>query len=127
MAVPVFFTLIVTVIVFVGGLTRMYDTDIRLAIGVMLILFNIVTFVLFGMDKCCAMNEGCRVAEVVLFYMTFYGSPVGALLGMFCFHHKTSKREFKCVFFPLVFLNLLWVFVYFIATARKSLSAAYSE
>ena len=106
---------------------RLYDTDIRLAIGMMLILFNILTFILFGMDKCCAMNEGCRVGEVVLLYMTFYGSPVGAILGMFCFHHKTSKQGFKCYVFPLVIFNLLWVFVYFLATARTSLSAAYKE
>jgi len=127
MMIPVLLTVTATVIVFVGGLRRTYDTDIRLAIGMMLIVFNLVTFVLFAFDKFSAITKHSRVAEVVLFYMTFYGSPVGALLGMFCFNHKTSKGRFKVYVFPLMIFNMLWVFVYFMATARTSLSAAFSE
>jgi len=125
MILPLMITLIGTIIVFVGGLTRLYKTDIRLAIGIMLIFFNIITFFVFGLDKCCARNEGSRVAEMVLFYMTFFGSPVGAVLGMLFFRHKTAKREFICVIVLLCFFNLLWLFVYFVATAKTSLSAAY--
>lgn len=126
MVSPVLLTLLATLIVFVGGVTRIYHTDVRIAIALMVVLFNVATFLLFGLDKCCAKkNSRTRIAELVLYYMTFFGSPIGALLGMLCFRHKTAKREFLCYIIPLFIFNFFWVFVYFIATARKSLSSAF--
>lgn len=126
MIFPLSITLIATLLVFVGGVTRLYKTDIRIAIIIMVVMFNLLTFFLFGLDKCCAKNEGSRVAEVVLFYMAFFGSPIGAALGITIFNHKRSKKEFLMIIIPLCFVNMLWLFLYFILTARKSLSAAYN-
>ena len=123
---PILTTLIITIFVFVGGVTGVYKTDIRIAILLMVIMFNLLTFFLFGLDKCCARNEGSRVAEVVLFYMTFFGSPIGAGLGMVIFNHKRSKKEFLCVIIPLCLVNMIWLFLYFMLTAKKSLSGAFN-
>lgn len=126
MVSPVLLTLLSTMIVFIGGVTRIYHTDIRIAITVMVLVFNFATFLLFGLDKCCATkNARTRIAELVLYYMTFIGGPIGALVGMVVFRHKISKKEFLCRIIPLFVFNFFWLFIYFIATAKTSLSPAF--
>ena len=119
---------------FVGKLTGLHDMDMRTAISILLGSLNLFTAGLFIVDKACAKcgSEAdrydfefygsidnfamtYRVAEVVLHYMTFFGSPVGALIGFAC-GHKTSKVRFKAITAFFLFFNLAWVFIYLIAT-----------
>ena len=106
--------------------------DMRSAISILLGSLNLLTALLFLIDKACARCEGSvdrydfefedddvdhsyRVAEVVLYYMTFFGSPIGALFGFAC-GHKTAKARFKAIIVFFLFFNLAWVFVYCIVT-----------
>ena len=65
-----------------------------------LLLINLVTFLVFGLDKWKAKRKEKkdtvrRVAEKTLFTLSALGGSVGALLGMKVFHHKTLHKTFR--------------------------------
>ena len=62
-----------------------------------LILINIVTFVVFGLDKLLAKHPRLRqrVPEKNLLLLAVVGGSMGALLGMLVFRHKTLHRVFR--------------------------------
>jgi len=55
---------------------------------------NIITFVIWGVDKFKAISKQWRVPERVLVSLILLGGAFGALAGMLVFHHKTRKKEF---------------------------------
>lgn len=69
-------------------------------LAIWLVLINIVTFCVFGVDKWKAKrkekNEAVRrVPEKTLLILSALGGSVGALLAMRAFHHKTLHRAFQ--------------------------------
>lgn len=65
-----------------------------------LAVINLITFLIFGLDKWKAKrkmrNEAVRrVPEKTLFLLAVLGGSVGALLGMRVFHHKTLHCSFR--------------------------------
>lgn len=59
-----------------------------------LVAINIISFVVYGMDKRAAIKEQWRVPEKTLLFLAAIGGSVGAALGMKIFHHKTKKIKF---------------------------------
>ena len=59
-----------------------------------LLLINIVTYFVYGLDKRKARKKQWRIPEAQLLFLAVLGGSVGALLGMRIFHHKTKKRKF---------------------------------
>ena len=59
-----------------------------------LIGINIITFVLYGIDKWRAKRDRLRIPEETLMWLAIAGGSVGALLGMYLFRHKTRHRKF---------------------------------
>ena len=75
-------------------------------LAIWLVLINLVTFLVFGVDKWKAKrkekNESVRrVPEKTLLLLSALGGSVGALLAMRAFHHKTLHRAFR-VGVPLI-------------------------
>ena len=69
-------------------------------LAVWLVLINLVTFLVFGLDKWKAKRKVKkesvrRVPEKTLFLLAILGGSVGALLGMKVWHHKTLHRSFR--------------------------------
>ena len=65
-----------------------------------LLIINLVTFLVFGLDKWKAKRKEKkdsvrRVPEKTLFLLSALGGSVGALLGMKVFHHKTLHKSFR--------------------------------
>ena len=65
-----------------------------------LVLINVVTFFVFGLDKWKAKRKVKkesvrRVPEKTLFLLSTIGGSVGALLGMRVWHHKTLHKSFR--------------------------------
>ena len=60
-----------------------------------LIIINIITFFVYGLDKLKAVNHWWRVPECVLLGLAAAGGSVGAYLGMMVFRHKTLKPLFR--------------------------------
>ena len=56
-----------------------------------LIIINIITFALYGLDKWRAMTRQWRIREKKLIGLALIGGSIGAMIGMTVFHHKTRK------------------------------------
>lgn len=76
-----------------------------------LAVVNILTIIVFGVDKMNAKSNRQRVRIVTLLGLTFIGGSVGALIGMYGFHHKTKKAYFT-VGVPLILLMQVVVLFY---------------
>ena len=61
---------------------------------VYLLLINIAAFALFGADKKKARRGDWRISEKALFLSAVLGGSLGALIGMWLFHHKTKHWYF---------------------------------
>ena len=60
-----------------------------------LIVINIVTFQVYGIDKWKATQGSWRISEATLLILAVIGGSIGALLGMRVWHHKTMHKKFK--------------------------------
>ena len=59
-----------------------------------LIIINITAWLAYGLDKWKAKAGKWRIPERTLLFLALIGGSVGALAGMFLFHHKTKSRSF---------------------------------
>ena len=60
-----------------------------------LIVINVVTFLVYGIDKWKAKQGSWRISEVSLLILAVIGGCIGALLGMKIWHHKTMHKKYK--------------------------------
>ncbi len=58
-------------------------------------LVNLITFLLFGLDKRRAGAGAGRVSEGTLLTWAFLGGSIGAYAGRALFRHKTRKQPFS--------------------------------
>ena len=77
-----------------------------------LLVMNLVTFLVFGLDKWKAKRKEKkesvrRVPEKTLFLLSALGGSVGALLGMRVWHHKTLHKSFRFGIPVILFLQIL--------------------
>ncbi|MBQ7790222.1 MAG: DUF1294 domain-containing protein [Bacilli bacterium] len=68
-----------------------------------LIIINIITLIIFGIDKLKAIKEKSRVRNTTLFGLAILGGSIGALIGMHIFHHKT-KTWYYIYGIPLILI-----------------------
>ena len=73
--------------------TRMNTALTLIAIGY-LFLVNLMAFLLMGVDKSKARRRKWRISEKTLFLFPILGGPLGGLLGMSVFRHKTKHPKF---------------------------------
>ena len=60
-------------------------------------VLNLISFILYGVDKSKARRRAWRIPERVLLGFSFFGGAVGGLFGMNVFHHKTKHWYFWAV------------------------------
>jgi len=58
-------------------------------------LINLITFLLFGLDKIRARAGSKRVSEGTLLIWAFFEGTIGAYAGRAVFRHKTRKQPFS--------------------------------
>lgn len=81
------------------------------------IFLNIITFLLYGLDKQKARQRRWRIPERVLIGFALIGGSVGAYAGMKVFRHKTQKKKFS-IGVPLIFLIQIGLLFYFYGMKR---------
>ncbi|NLT48586.1 MAG: DUF1294 domain-containing protein [Clostridiales bacterium] len=78
-----------------------------LAIGIL--VWNLITFLIMGLDKRKAIKQRRRISESTLLALAFLLGAPGVLIAMFVFRHKTKKPLFL-VLVPLALIeNVLLV------------------
>ena len=71
------------------------------------IAINILTFVMFFIDKRAAKKNLWRKKESLLIGMILAGGVVGGFLGIFLLRHKSRKLKFKFVLVLSIILHIL--------------------
>jgi len=74
-------------------------------------IINILTFIIYGLDKLFAIKNLSRVSENTLLLLSFVGGSIGAYIGMKFFHHKTNKKKFT-ILVPLMIIIHVVLFLY---------------
>lgn len=78
---------------------------------IILTIINIITFIVYGIDKLKA-KKGCwRISEATLLLLAAIGGSIGAWCGMMIWRHKTKHWKFK-IGVPLIFLLQFALLVY---------------
>ena len=80
----------------------MNEQVIRLLL-VYLVLSNLLSLSLFGIDKWKAKHTKWRISEKTLLLVAAIGGSIGAWVGMRLWHHKTQHKKFKYGV-PLIFI-----------------------
>ncbi len=70
------------------------------------LLVNILTLVIYGVDKMAARKAWRRVPEVTLLVFGGVGGWAGAIVGQQLFRHKTQKQPFKTYFIISVIVSV---------------------
>lgn len=81
-----------------------------------LIVVNLLTWIIYGIDKWKAKRRAWRIPERTLLLLAAADGCTGALAGMLMFRHKTRKLKFmigvpvifvvESIFFVYIFLKL---------------------
>lgn len=73
-----------------------------------LVGINVISFIIYGIDKYLAIKRKYRISEYSLFILSVFGGSIGSIIGMKTFHHKTKKTIFWLV--NIIFL-VIWVII----------------
>lgn len=86
--------------------------NITQIIIIYLVTINIIGFLAMGIDKLKAKSGRWRIPENTLFTLCLIGGGVGTISGMYIFHHKTQKPQFK-IGMPCILVLEILIFIYF--------------
>ena len=64
---------------------------------------------MYGIDKWKAQRKRWRISEKMLLFLAIIGGSVGALAGMYTFHHKTLHKKFT-IGVPLILVIQVMIF-----------------
>lgn len=74
-----------------------------------LIIINIIAFLAMFIDKRKAKKDRWRIKESTLLILALIGGSIGAILGMYVFHHKTQKPRFYVGIPIIIVLQILLI------------------
>lgn len=73
----------------------MSKESIILYLIIYLVIINVMTFIVYGVDKRKAKQSKWRIRESTLLGLAAIGGSIGALLAMKILRHKTLHNQFK--------------------------------
>jgi uncharacterized membrane protein YsdA (DUF1294 family) len=59
------------------------------------LLLNVITFLVYGIDKWKAKSNRWRIPESTLLLLAIVGGSIGAWCGIKLWHHKTLHKKFR--------------------------------
>lgn len=77
---------------------------------------NVVTFIVYGIDKLKAKRGKWRIPETTLLLLAIVGGSIGAWCGVKVWHHKTLHKKFRYGI-PLIIATQIGFCLYLIAKA----------
>ena len=73
----------------------MKDLNVQQIVIIYLVVINVITFIIYGIDKVKAQQKKWRISEATLLGLAVIGGSIGAWLGMKLWHHKTLHNKFR--------------------------------
>lgn len=92
-------------------------------VAALYVVASAATFIAYAADKSAATRGSWRTSESTLHLLSFAGGWPGALLAQQFLRHKSTKREFRQVFWTTVVLNVVALVVLASPLARALLGA----
>ncbi len=77
-----------------------------------LIIINIISNLLFFIDKKKAIKNKRRISEKTFMILSVLGGGVGIILGMKTYRHKTLKNKFKYGIPLIIILQMVIVLLF---------------
>ena len=79
-----------------------------------LIGINVITFIVYGIDKLKAKKGKWRTPEASLLGLAVIGGSIGAYLGIKVWHHKTLHKKFRygipaIIILQIACICLVWI------------------
>ncbi|HFI0517903.1 TPA: DUF1294 domain-containing protein [Streptococcus suis] len=69
--------------------------SVKQGFALFLMIWNLVVFLVYGLDKGKARKGSYQISEKTLLLMTYVGGGLGAWAGGTHFRHKTQKKYFQ--------------------------------
>ena len=79
---------------------------LSLIVGGFYLVLSLITFIAYAIDKSAAKSGRWRTQESTLHTLALFGGWPGAFVAQNSLRHKSSKAEFKSVYWVTVLLNL---------------------
>ena len=86
-----------------------------------LIVVNLISFALMGIDKYKAKKRAFRIPEATLFIVAVIGGSIGSIIGMYAFRHKTRHWYFVYGMPAILIIQILLITLLFHAPFEISL------
>jgi uncharacterized membrane protein YsdA (DUF1294 family) len=80
--------------------------------SIIIVIINIVTFIIYGIDKYKAKKGKWRIPENSLIGLAIIGGSIGAYLGMRVWHHKTMHLKFKYGIPLIIVIQLIAAYMF---------------
>ena len=75
-----------------------------------LIIINIISFIIMGLDKLFAIKNKRRISENTLLFLSIIGGVFGTTLGMIIFKHKIRKPKFL-ILIPIILILSIYLII----------------
>lgn len=73
---------------------------------------NIISFVIYTLDKRYSVYSKSRIPESILFLLAFLGGAFGAIFAMLLFRHKTRHKSFAIIVPILLIIQMLILIIF---------------
>lgn len=83
---------------------------VKQGFALFLMIWNLVVFLVYGLDKGKARKGSYRISEKTLLMMTYVGGGLGAWAGGTHFRHKTQKKYFQLAWAVGVLIDTLLIY-----------------
>jgi uncharacterized membrane protein YsdA (DUF1294 family) len=77
------------------------------------VFINLLSFILFYLDKRKAIKDKWRIKERTLHLSSFMGGSLGSILAMYMFHHKIKKVKFCIITALACIFNISIIYSYY--------------
>ena len=95
-----------TVLFCIGLSVSIFSGKLPLIVAGLYVAMSLITFMAYAIDKSAAQNGRWRTKESTLHFFSIIGGWPGAYFAQKKLRHKSSKKEFKNVYWVTVFVNL---------------------
>ncbi|HEM3623753.1 DUF1294 domain-containing protein [Streptococcus suis] len=84
--------------------------SVKQGFALLLMIWNLVVFLVYGLDKGKARKDSYRISEKTLLLITYVGGGLGAWAGGTHFRHKTQKKYFQLAWAVGVLIDALLIY-----------------